>query len=203
VTPHAYGCDSLLLLLDEGEEVGPWLRALEDAGLPQVLDVVAGARSVVLVAEPGSRAASRLAEAVRALAPREAADERTGRQVEIPVRYDGEDLDEVARRTGLTPDEVVALHAASHYEVSFCGFSPGFAYLRGLPDALVLPRRDVPRPRVPAGSVAVAERYSAVYPQDSPGGWWLLGRTELVMFDAQRDPPALLRPGDRVRFVAS
>lgn len=122
---------------------------------------------------------------------------------EIPATYGGEagpDLPEVARRLGLTPDEVVALHARTEYEVELLGFMPGFAYLGPLPAALELPRRATPRTRLPRGSIAIAGRQTGVYPAASPGGWHVLGRTAAVLFDAARRPPALLQPGDRVRF---
>ena len=118
----------------------------------------------------------------------------------IPVRYYGPDLDEVGDRTGLARDEVVRRHCAPEYQVYLLGFSPGFAYLGDLDPALVLPRRSAPRTRVPAGSVAIAGAQTAVYPLATPGGWHLIGRTSAVMFDPAREPPALLRPGDRVRF---
>jgi KipI family sensor histidine kinase inhibitor len=124
--------------------------------------------------------------------------------LEIPVRYggaDGPDLDEVATRCGLRPADVVELHAGSTYRVFLLGFSPGFAYLGPLPAALVLPRRDEPRRRVPEGSVAIAAEQTCVYPQATPGGWHLIGRTDLPLWDVRADPPARLRPGDRVRFV--
>jgi KipI family sensor histidine kinase inhibitor len=123
--------------------------------------------------------------------------------VEVPVRYDGPDLAEVAARTGLSPDEVALRHIAGAYRVAFCGFAPGFAYLEGLDQRLWLPRRETPRTRVPAGSVAIAAGYSAVYPTASPGGWHLLGTTTLAVWDADRTPPALLAPGTVVRFVAA
>jgi KipI family sensor histidine kinase inhibitor len=123
--------------------------------------------------------------------------------VEIPVRYggeDGPDLEEAARALGLTPHQVVDLHAEAEYDVLLLGFAPGFAYLGPLPPKLSLPRRATPRTRVPPGSVAIAGRQTAVYPSSTPGGWHLIGRTDLVMWDAAREPPALLRPGQRVRF---
>ena len=123
--------------------------------------------------------------------------------IEVEVRYDGEDLESVATAAGLDVDEVVALHSAAEYVVAFCGFAPGFGYLRGLDPRLHLPRRATPRTRVPAGSVAVAAEYTAVYPRPSPGGWHLLGSTDRVMFDPDRSPPALFEPGVHVRFVAS
>lgn len=127
-----------------------------------------------------------------------------GPVVEIPVRYggeDGPDLVDVAERTGLTPALVVELHAATTYEVLFLGFSPGFAYLGPLDDRLQLPRLAVPRVRVPAGSVAIAGGQTAVYPSASPGGWRILGRTAMPLWDPRVDPPARLSAGDRVRFV--
>ena len=124
-----------------------------------------------------------------------------GRAVELPVVYDGEDLPEVAARTGLDVAEVVARHTAPEYTVACLGFTAGFAYLEGLDPALHLPRRDSPRARVPAGAVAVAGDQAGVYPRPAPGGWHLLGRTAASVFDEAADPPALLAPGDRVRFV--
>jgi KipI family sensor histidine kinase inhibitor len=123
--------------------------------------------------------------------------------VTIPVVYDGPDLADVASRTDLSVEEVVRRHAAGEYVVAFCGFAPGFGYLTGLDPALCLPRRTVPRTRIPAGSVAVADRFTSVYPSNSPGGWHLLGRTATVMWDLERQPPALLAPGTRVRFEAT
>jgi allophanate hydrolase subunit 1 len=119
----------------------------------------------------------------------------------VPVVYDGPDLSAVAARCGFSVEEVVRRHSAATYRVAFVGFAPGFGYLVGGDPALRVPRRDDPRERVPAGSVAIAGEYSAVYPGPSPGGWQLLGRTELRMFDPARQPPALLEPGRLVRFV--
>jgi KipI family sensor histidine kinase inhibitor len=128
------------------------------------------------------------------------AQDVAGREVVLRARYDGADLPEVARATGLTPDEVVALHASVTYRVQMVGFLPGFAYLGPLPEALRLPRRDTPRVRVPAGALAVAEAFSAVYPSESPGGWHLIGSVDAALFDPRREPPVLLAPGDTVRF---
>lgn len=125
----------------------------------------------------------------------------SGRDHVISVRYDGPDLADVAQRTGLGIDEVVARHSGRWYDVFLLGFVPGFAYLGELDPALVLPRRPVPRPRVSAGSVAIAGAQTAVYPLTTPGGWHLIGRTTAVLFDPDADPPATLAPGDRVRFV--
>lgn len=123
--------------------------------------------------------------------------------VELPVAYDGPDLDEVAALVGLTVDAVVARHSAATYTVAFGGFMPGFAYLVGLDPVLRVPRRSSPRERVPAGSVAIADEFSAVYPAATPGGWRLLGRCEVALWDVGREQPALLVPGTRVRFVAA
>jgi len=130
--------------------------------------------------------------------------EPAGLVLEIPVRYggaDGPDLPEVAARCGLTEAQVAELHAASVYRVFCLGFVPGFAYLGPLPERLALPRRPEPRLRVPEGSVAIAGRQTGVYPFATAGGWHLIGRTTVRPWDLRRDPPALLRPGDRVRFV--
>ena len=121
--------------------------------------------------------------------------------VTIPVLYDGADLAEVARLTGLAERAVVARHTGGDYVVGFVGFAPGFAYLLGLDPRLHVPRLDSPRTAVPAGSVAIAGPYAAIYPTASPGGWRLLGRTATTVFDVEREPPALLAPGPRVRFT--
>ena len=133
--------------------------------------------------------------------PWESRDERT---VEIPVRYggrDGPDLEDVAHVHGLSSADVAELHAGAAYRVLFLGFAPGFAYLGGLPPNLVTPRKATPRPRVPAGSVGIAGEQTGVYPRSMPGGWQLIGRTETRLWDPWRPSPALLEPGDRVRFV--
>src|SRR5882757_805659 len=169
--------------------------ALRQADLPGVLDVVIGARTVLVVAEPGFDV-----DSVREVAARAGpGPDIAARTVEIPVMYEGADLADVATRTGLSTVDIVRMHSAVEYVVAFLGFAPGFAYLTGLDRALQLPRRDIPRTRVPAGSVAVAGEYAAVYPSPSPGGWHLLGRTSVRLFDP--DEGALLGPGDRVRFV--
>ena len=123
--------------------------------------------------------------------------------VQVAVHYDGADLAGVADVIGCSVEAVVAQHHDPTYTVAFCGFAPGFAYLVGLPSALHLPRLATPRTRVPAGSVAIAGEYSAVYPRESPGGWRLLGRTEATLWEADHDPPAVLTPGRGVRFVAA
>jgi inhibitor of KinA len=141
-------------------------------------------------------------EAVAAKEPAAAAD--LGPMTHVPVHYGGAggpDLAEVAARTGLSEDDVVRLHAGAEYRVFCVGFVPGFPYLGMLPEELALPRRSTPRLRVPAGSVAIAGRQTGIYPSDTPGGWHVIGRTDLSAWDPHRDPPALLEPGARVRFV--
>lgn len=150
-----------------------------------------------------AEAKERLGALVASAGEDESVAEDEGEPLEIPVRYgggDGPDLDEVAARLRITPEDVIALHAGTTYRVFALGFAPGFAYLATLPPALVLPRRATPRTRVPAGSVAIAGEQTAVYPAATPGGWHLVGRTDLPVWDPRLDPPALLRPGGRVRF---
>jgi hypothetical protein len=122
--------------------------------------------------------------------------------VELDCVYDGPDLADVAELWGTSVDGVIARHTGTEFRVAFCGFSPGFGYLTGLPAELAVPRRDSPRPRVPAGAVGLAGEYSGVYPSPSPGGWRLIGRTDRVLFDPDASPPALLTPGTRVTFRA-
>jgi KipI family sensor histidine kinase inhibitor len=124
-----------------------------------------------------------------------------GRLVEIPVTYNGQDLTEVSQRTGLSESEVIELHSSTIFNAAFAGFAPGFMYCTGLPEILQLPRRATPRTSVPAGSLAIADAYTAIYPLNSPGGWNLIGTTDIKMFDAKADQPSFLLPGDRVRFV--
>ncbi len=166
-----------------------------------VADVVVGARSVVVI--HGAADGESIRDILRDVSFQEQLSYPSdSREVtEIAVCYDGDDLDSVAKQCGLTTGEVVALHTAADFVVEFCGFAPGFAYLTGLPAALVLPRRTTPRARVSAGSVAIAAHYSAVYPRESPGGWHLLGTTTHELWDINRRPPATLQPGMRVRFV--
>lgn len=189
-------------VLVEDPPGGPaaWSLGLRSRGEPGVVDVVPAAETVLVVCDRPEVLAD-LTDSLPAVTPLDAG--ASAQVVEIPVVYDGDDLATVAAAVGCTVDRVVELHGSVDYEVAFCGFAPGFAYLAGLPDELRLPRRATPRTRVPAGSVAIAAGYSAVYPTESPGGWHLLGHTDLVLFDVERDPPALLTPGTRVRFVAT
>ena len=199
----AYGPDAVLAEPDDPRDVASLRAAL--AGLPGVIEAVAGARTVLVSfaadAEQLVRAALAAPVTGPATGPGDTGPVVKVPVVEVPVDYDGDDLAEVARETGLTHDEVVRRHAGAAYTVRFCGFAPGFAYLDGLDPALHVPRRAEPRARVPAGSVAIAGEFAGVYPRSSPGGWRLVGHTDLVLWDLTAAPPALLVPGTRVRFV--
>jgi KipI family sensor histidine kinase inhibitor len=178
-------------------------RSLDAARIPHVHDVVPGYLGLTVFYDA-------LGTTYREIAPQlvqecervghEPAARREKREHVIPVRYDGIDLESVASTTGLSTDQVIARHAAGTYTVDLLGFVPGFAYLSELDPALQIPRRPQPRPRVAAGSVAIAAAQTAVYPLDTPGGWHIIGSTTTVMFDPVREPPALLAPGDSVRF---
>jgi len=196
---RAAGECAVLVELPDLDAVHRLAAAVRTAALPGVVDVVPGYRTVlVTTAEPAALAAVR--EALPAL-PVPDLERARGRVVEVPVVYDGADLAEVCRLTGLDSGQVVRRHTAVEYLVAFLGFTPGFPYLVGLDPALHVPRRASPRTAVPAGAVGLAGAQTGVYPAASPGGWQLVGRTEVVLFDAQQDPPALLAPGDRLRFL--
>lgn len=178
-------------------------RSLEAARIPHVEDVVPAYLALTVFYDALHASYDEMAKKLL-----DACERPTGlrgevaapRNLLIPVRYDGVDLDAVAVATGLSVAEVIARHSARVYAVDLLGFAPGFAYLSELDASLQLPRRSEPRPRVPGGSVAIAATQTAVYPLDTPGGWHIIGRTDTVMFDPARDPPALLRAGDTVRF---
>ena len=207
VSPLGDGAVTLTL----GGQVAPALvhrvqalaAAIRAARLETVQDVVPGYAALTVYYDPlhtdHATLAARLLEVVAAAG--ETPPPVPGREHRIPVRYDGPDLDEVARRTGLTVAQVIERHSAPTYEALLLGFVPGFAYLGELDPALVLERRPEPRLRVLAGSVGIAGRQTAVYPLPTPGGWHLIGRTDVRFFDPAADPPALLAAGDRVRFV--
>ena len=197
---HPYGDRALLVDLDDGEAALALADALR-ADPPEALgDLVPAARTVLLVAAEGAAVAD-LRAALAGVRPGERSAADDGEEVEIPVVYDGEDLDDVASLTGLSREEVVAAHTGQTWRVAFGGFAPGFGYLVGEDDRLHVPRREESRTRVPTGAVGLAGEYAGVYPRESPGGWQLIGRTDLAMFDLDRDPAALLRPGVRVRFT--
>ena len=183
-----------------------WAAALAARSWPHVLEVVPGMNNLTLVIDPLAADRDALTDQLRTAW--DAASEATaaGREVEIPVHYGGEagpDLAFVAKHTGLTPKEVVERHTAGQYVVFFLGFQPGFAYMGGLEDKLHTPRRSEPRLEVPAGSVGIGGAQTGIYPATSPGGWQLIGRTDVPLFDPARTPPTLLQPGDRVRFVVA
>lgn len=174
--------------------------ALRAATVPGVRESVVGARSVVVHVDPAGcdeEQLRRIAGAPDRLPP------PRRHTVRVPVHYDGADLQEVAAAAGMSVDAVIERHTGATYTVAFLGFSPGFGYLTGLDPALQLSRRETPRTAVPAGSVAIAGEFTAVYPQRTPGGWHLLGHTDLAVFDPEREPPALLAPGDTVRFAVA
>ncbi len=199
------GDHAVLAELDDLHQVMDVHRRLATDRPAGVLDVIPAARTVLVAFDPGAVSAAAISQWMTA-----AVDSRDGAIgadagapgiVEIPVFYDGADLAEVSALLQCTERELVELHTGTEFTVAFCGFAPGFGYLTGLPDGLRVPRRTSPRTRVPAGSVGLADEFTGVYPRASPGGWQLIGRTETVVFDLDRDPPALLTPGTRVRFV--
>jgi KipI family sensor histidine kinase inhibitor len=195
------GLGAVLVELADAAERRRLDAALRDHPVAGVLEHVPAARTVLLHLAPGADPAA-VVRSVRALDLRDAGAADAGsRPVEVPVRYDGEDLPEVATTLGMTPEEVVTRHTGQVWTVEFCGFAPGFGYLTGEAGGLDVPRRRDPRPRIPAGAVALADQYTGVYPRSSPGGWQLIGTTALAMWDDRREPPALLAPGTRVRFV--
>lgn len=178
-----------------GAEVQQW------AGIGEVLP---GMNNLTLTFDPTVVAIEALMQRVTEAWPRLAAGAVEGRTIEIPVAYGGAhgpDLADVAAHTGLTPAEVVRRHSGADYVVYLLGFLPGFAFMGGLPPELATPRRAEPRTAVPARSVGIGGEQTGIYPLVSPGGWQLIGRTPLELFDPAADPPTLLRPGDRVRFV--
>jgi len=183
-----------------------WAAAQAARGWPHVLEVVPGMNNLTLVINPLEADRDALTDMLRAAWDATGKAAEAGREVEIPVTYGGKagpDLKVVAKHTGLSTDEVVKRHAAGEYVVFFLGFQPGFAYMGGLEEKLHTPRRAEPRLEVPAGTVGIGGAQTGIYPAASPGGWQLIGRTELPLFDPTRTPPTLLQPGDRVRFVAS
>lgn len=169
------------------------------AHLPGIVEAVAGACSVLLRFDDWP--AARSARSTLKETPVPAHLDSIGPIIEIPVHYGGVDLAQIADECGLSPEGVINRHRSAVYAVAFCGFTPGFAYLAGLPCELRVPRLPSPRNAVPAGSVAIADSYCGIYPRATPGGWRIIGHTDMVLFDVHRDPPALLTPGMRVRFT--
>lgn len=174
-------------------------RALQTAKPPGLIETIAASRTLLVVGNDAFDP-SFLTELERGARAEAAA---TPRELSLPVRFDGEDLADVAARCQLSPAAYVDAVTSTRFTVGWIGFLPGFPYLLGLPRQLQVPRRGSPRAHVPAGSVAVAAGYAGVYPASSPGGWNLIGRTDVVLFDATRESPSMLAPGDLVRWVPS
>jgi KipI family sensor histidine kinase inhibitor len=194
------GDRALLVEVDGLAAVAAVRSALERTPLPGQRDLVPAARTVLVVLD--RRPTELDAAALRRLPLTPVDDAAPGRAVELPVVFDGPDLAEVAALVGRPVPALVAALTAVELTVAFGGFAPGFGYLTGLPADLHVPRRPTPRTRVPAGAVGLAGEFAGAYPRESPGGWQLVGRTDAVLFDVDRDPPALLTPGTRVRFAA-
>lgn len=191
-----YGPDAVLIECADSQEVLDLAAAVRERFADRLTEIVPGAGTVLVQ--------GRLTDALRAeisTLPAPPRPPRSVETIELATAYDGDDLAEVARLTGLTEHEVVAAHTDQTWTVAFCGFSPGFGYLAGENDRLRVPRRSSPRSRVLAGSVGLADAWSGVYPGPAPGGWQIIGHTDAVLWDPEQDPPAVLAPGTRVRFV--
>jgi KipI family sensor histidine kinase inhibitor len=191
----------VLLDLDSPEEAQAWhaelLRRRSAGTVTPIRDIVPGEKTVLLY---GVSDVGHLHQELRQWSvPELAADD--GPLVDIPVRYDGADLGSVAALWGVSAEEVVRVHSGVEHRVAFCGFSPGFAYMTGLDEEYHVPRLAAPRTSVPAGSVGLAGPYTGIYPRMSPGGWQLIGTTDVRLWDLEREPAALLTPGTRVRFI--
>jgi KipI family sensor histidine kinase inhibitor len=200
-----YGERAVLVEPPDPGGVAAVVRAADAGMFRGVGEAVPGAASVLLIGTGSRLEPADVADVVARLAglleAPQAADPAEP-DLEIPLRYDGPDLERVAAHAGCSVAEVVARHSGASYRVAVTGFGPGFGYLTGLPQELWCPRLTTPRPRVPAGSVALAARWTGVYPRAMPGGWNILGTTAVVTFDPARRPPALLHAGRAVRFVA-
>jgi KipI family sensor histidine kinase inhibitor len=194
----AYGDRALLVEVPDLGAVAAVRAALESAPLPGQVDVVPAARTVLVVLDRTPSEADVAALRRIPLEPPGRPPDEGG--VDLPVVFDGPDLAEVAELTGRSVPALLAALTTTELTVAFGGFVPGFAYLAGLPPELHVPRRATPRTRVPAGAVGLAGPFAGAYPRASPGGWQLVGRTDAVLFDVGREPPALLGPGVRVRF---
>lgn len=191
---------AILVELADLQQTLVLLSALQAESIDGVQELVPAARTILVQFAPHIISAAQLVRRIAAC-DLQGAVQRSDVLVQIPVRYDGEDLAEVAEILGVSPGEVVRRHTGSEWSVAFTGFAPGFAYLSGGDPLFQVPRRATPRTKVPAGAVALAGTFSAVYPQASPGGWQIIGVTDAAMWDLTRDLPALLQPGYRVQFV--
>ncbi|GAA2399290.1 allophanate hydrolase [Catellatospora methionotrophica] len=201
-----YGLVSWLVEVDttaEATSLYDYLHALRPTGAAALItDLIPGARTVLLELDRPGLSRVEVAALLDRWHPGTPSGRTAADVVEIPVRYDGPDLAEVARLRDVSEAAIVEAHTGSEFQVAFCGFVPGFAYISGLPPLLHLPRLEHPRTAVPAGSVALAGGFTGVYPRRSPGGWRLLGHTDTLFWNADREPPTLLAPGSRVRFTA-
>ncbi len=188
--------------LEIGARVRSTAQRIRDAQLESVSDVVPAYTTLAVYFNSSRLSFDAIAAAVAdVVGVEDGPAEKISRLIEIPVKYNGPDLAEVADRTSLSIDDVIGRHTSRTYHAYMSGFAPGFVYLGDLDESLILPRRTVPRVRVPSGSVAIAGAQTAVYALETPGGWHLIGTTSTVMFDARRDPPSFIRTGDTVRFV--
>jgi KipI family sensor histidine kinase inhibitor len=193
------GDAALLVELDDLRAVLALSAALRAEPLDGIVDAVPAARTLLLRCDLEVTSLMAVADAVRRIRP-DSGPAAVERAVELPASYDGPDLADVLAITGLTRRELIDWHTGADWQVAFCGFAPGFGYLVSQ-QARSIPRRDTPRTTVPAGSIGLAGEFSGIYPRPSPGGWQLIGRTDVTLFDLEADPPALLRPGVGVRFV--
>jgi inhibitor of KinA len=203
---------ALLIRLTSEERIDPAIvaraaalaHALEGLAIPGVTDIVPAYTTVMVSFDPREVDPDDLGERIEHLASESSATTQpTGRQVTIPIAYGGAfgpDLDDVAAHVGLSPEDVIARHAGGSYLVAVMGFAPGWAYLLGLPPELAIPRLNNPRTRIPPGSLGIGGEQTGIYPLATPGGWRLIGRTPLRMFDPNREEPFFLHPGDQVRF---
>lgn len=194
------GDAAVLVELDGLDEVLELHAALVGEPVAGLVDLVPAARTLLVRIDPATTTVADAVRSLRQVRPTTAGSRAAGR-LEVPVRYDGPDLADVGRLTGLGEAGVVAAHTGRRWTVAFTGFAPGFAYLAGGDDRLRVPRRPTARTRVPSGAVGLADEYTGIYPRVSPGGWQLIGRTALPMWDLGREPPALLEPGMEVQFV--
>lgn len=196
-----FGDRALLAEYDDPDTALAAAHRLEATRPVEVRELVPAARTVLVSVDPGA-SLRRIEAWLRDIGDPAPGTVEPGPLVVIPVRYDGPDLADAAAALGVAPDELVRRHEAAEWRCAFMGFAPGFGYLVAPHAALDVPRRATSRPRVPAGSVALAAGYCGIYPRESPGGWQLIGTTDAALWDLDRDPPALLTPGARVRFEA-
>jgi KipI family sensor histidine kinase inhibitor len=191
------GLDEVLALAQAIREA----IAGKSAGFTDVIDIIPATRTILVVVRDDAPMGP-VRQALSTLPDAQPGERPSSETVEVPVHYDGPDLAEVAKLTGLSVDGVIAAHTGTEWTVAFGGFAPGFAYLTGGDPRLEVPRRSDPRTVVPSGSVGLAGEFSAIYPRSSPGGWQLIGRTDIAVFNPDREPPALLQSGAVVHFVA-